>query len=170
MKVVIKDTNVLIDVEAMGLLDLWFQLGVETLTSAFIIEELENGKHRSALAYYSSGQIRVPSIETEAILPLYMEMESSGTSLADISVLYLALKNDAILLTGDSSLRTQAEAREVECHGTLWILEKLIASDLLRPKVAAQKLEDLIGQTGQRRRFLPIKTVRQHILRWSRLN
>ncbi len=45
MKVAIKDANVFIDLEIAGLFDLWFQLGIETHTSVFIQEELENGGH-----------------------------------------------------------------------------------------------------------------------------
>jgi hypothetical protein len=34
MKIAVKDANVFIDMESMGILDLWFLLGYETLTSS----------------------------------------------------------------------------------------------------------------------------------------
>lgn len=56
MKIAVKDANVFIDLEAMGLLDLWFQLGITTLTSSFVVKELEDGGHLNALACTRAGQ------------------------------------------------------------------------------------------------------------------
>ena len=43
MKIAVKDANFFIDLEIAGLLELWFQLGVEIHTSAFIRQELRDG-------------------------------------------------------------------------------------------------------------------------------
>jgi predicted nucleic acid-binding protein len=43
MKVAVKDANVFIDLESMGILDLWFQLDYPTMTSSFVVMELAAG-------------------------------------------------------------------------------------------------------------------------------
>lgn len=40
MKIAVKDANVFIDMESMGVFDLWAQLGYETLTTSLIVLEL----------------------------------------------------------------------------------------------------------------------------------
>lgn len=43
--IVVKYANVLIDLEVMGLLDLWFQLEYTTLATSVIVAERENAQH-----------------------------------------------------------------------------------------------------------------------------
>ena len=56
MIIAVKDAYVFIALESMGLLDLWFQLGIETITSSFVVMELEDGNHQNALACIRAGQ------------------------------------------------------------------------------------------------------------------
>ncbi|HKJ90194.1 MAG TPA: hypothetical protein VJ960_03615 [Oceanipulchritudo sp.] len=51
MKIAVKDANVFIDMESMGVFDLRVQLGNETLTTSLIVLELEDDGHAEALAY-----------------------------------------------------------------------------------------------------------------------
>ena len=65
MKVAVKDANVFIDLESMGLLDLWFQVGITTLTSSFVVMELEDGGHENALACIRAKQAVEAVISSE---------------------------------------------------------------------------------------------------------
>ncbi|RYZ64431.1 MAG: hypothetical protein EOP09_15970, partial [Proteobacteria bacterium] len=126
MKIAVKDANVFIDLESMGILDLWFQLGYQTITSTFVIVELEEGGHTNALASIQAGLVIeavISAEEMEKFEMLQKDCDSTGLSLADVSVLYLAMREDAMLLSGDRPLRTQAQLRWVEIHGTLWIMD-----------------------------------------------
>lgn len=83
-------------------------------------------------------------------------------------MLYLAIREDAMLLSGDKPLRHQAELRLVEVHGTLWIMDQLVDSGLLPKRVAAQRLETLLHRFGKERRYLPKVECRARITRWIR--
>lgn len=171
MRIAVKDANVFIDLESMGILDLWFQLGYQTITSSFVVVELEDGGHANSLASIQAGQVIeavISSDEMEAFEALRVECEPTGLSSADVSVLYLAIREDALLLSGDKSLRTQAKVRWVEIHGTLWIMDQLVDSGLLAKRVAAQRLEALLRRTGQERRYLPTAECHARITRWSK--
>ncbi len=171
MKVAVKDANIFIDLEAMGLLDLWFQLGHETLTSGYVVIELEDGGHQNALACINAGLVQVAVIEGaewEGFEKLRSECEPKGMSVEDVSVLFLARREDAMLLSGDRILRRDAEARSVEVHGTIWILEQMVDFGLLAPRLAADRLEALIQATGEQRRFLPVVECEARILKWRK--
>jgi predicted nucleic acid-binding protein len=166
-KVAVKDANVFIDMEVMGILDLWFQLGIETITSSLVVQELEDGRHLQALAYVDSEQIAALSSPLQAVFAL--REKHTGISVTDASVLHLAIEHDALLLTGDQKLRTVAEARAVECHGSIWVLDQLVIAKKLLGSVAAEKLSALLALTGKRKRFLPRESAEEHISRWRRM-
>lgn len=102
-KVAVKDANIFIDMEYMGILDLWFQLRYETITSNLVVLELKQGRHLQAVAYVSSGQIK------EHVSPLdrlvHYQQQYNGISPADAAVLHLAVEHEALLLSGDGQLR-----------------------------------------------------------------
>lgn len=150
--------------ESMGILDLWFQLDIETITSKLVVQELEAGQHRQALAYVESAQIASISSPLEAVSDL--RQKHAGISITDASVLFLAIEHEAVLLTCDQTLRAVAEARTVECHGSIWVLHQLVMAGKLAGLVAAEKLSDLLALTGEKKRFLPDKIVEEYIRRW----
>lgn len=165
IKIAVQDANVLIDLELAGLFDLWFQIGIETHTTDFIRAELENGRHFQALAYFESGQLRDHALSFEEIMEV-SELERSVGSKAgfnDCSVLFLALKLDAMLLSGDKPLRKAGKERRIEVHGTLWIFDQLVEKKLMSPKIAAEKLENLREQD----RFFPEVECRERLARWQ---
>lgn len=103
MKIVIKDANVLIDLEVAELFDLWFQLGHETMTTDLIVAELRKGRHLRALEYIRAGHIRVESCSPDFLAESFALMQEigDGPSFEDCTVLLLAMQRDAMLLSGD---------------------------------------------------------------------
>jgi predicted nucleic acid-binding protein len=89
---------------------------------------------------------------------------SGGPDLNDCSVLFLARKLDALLLAGDKPLRIEAERRRIEVHGTLWILDQLVAEDVISTKNAAARLRGLLDAG----RFLPLGESEKRIRLWER--
>jgi hypothetical protein len=81
----------------------------------------------------------------------------------DCSVLFLALKLDAILLSGDKPLRKAGKEKKIEVHGTLWIFDQLVELKLLPPGIAAAKLEHLRGLD----RFFPEAECHVRLKRWQ---
>lgn len=172
MKIAVKDANVFIDLEAMGLLDLWFQLGITTLTSSFVVMELEDGGHENALACIRAGQVIEATISGEEMAGAFADFQDAhggaGLSETDISVIYLAIREDAMVLSGDRLLRITAQARHLEIHGTLWIMDRLVTEGLLHSSLAADRLEALMRRTGSEQRFLPKVDCEARISRWRR--
>lgn len=164
MRVAVKDANVFIDMEIAGLLDLWFQLDIETHTTVFIEEELRKGGHSQVLAHFESGMIVRHSLAFEEIAEvdaLRGEI-SAAASFNDCSVLWLAERLQAALLTGDGALRRSGRARSVEVRGTLWVFDRLVEAGLLAPSSAAVKLQTLIDANT----YLPEDPCEERLKKW----
>lgn len=164
MRIAVQDANVLIDLELAGLFDLWFQLGVETHTTDLIRGELEDGGHGQALAYFKGGQVKAHSLSFEELTQI-SELERDVGSKAkfnDCSVLFLAMKLDAMLISGDRALRRAGKVRHVEVHGTLWIMDQLVDAGVMTGEIAAAKLLHLLSLN----RYFPAEESQIRFKRW----
>lgn len=163
-QVAIHDANIFIDLEVAGLLDLWFQLDYETITSDIVVSEIEDN-HKEVLQYIQAGQIRVEQLNSKQMAMVYdmHNNTNSNLAIADCAVLLLSREKAAILLTGDRCLREAAEGESIEVHGSLWIFDKLVTAGFLQPAIAANKLEDLLVSN----RFLPRATSYDYIKKWK---
>lgn len=164
MKIAVQDANVLIDLELAGLFDLWFQIGIETHTTNLIRLELEKGRHDQALAYFGSGQVREHGLSFDELIEVgRLEQEvGSKARFNDCSVLFLARKLNARLLSCDKALRQAAQARQIEVHGTLWIMDQLVDRKVMAPAIAVAKLEHLLSLG----RFLPKVECQARLKKW----
>lgn len=167
MKIAVKDACLLIDLEAMGILDTWFLLGIETLTSDLIVEEVR-GRHPGILSYVRSGALCVESVPLFELIQMHARLEALGLSLADVSVFYLAQRRKAMLLTCDRALRQHAGRQHIECHGSIWVLDQLVSANLLAGSVAADKLEALMAGCGEEQRYLSSALTEPFIRRWRK--
>lgn len=165
MKIAVQDANVLIDLELAGLFDLWFQAGIETHTTDLIRAELEKGGHAQALAYFESGHVCEHLLSFEEIMAVSeLEREiGSKAKFNDCSVIFLAQKLDAMLISGDKPLRKAGKERRIEVHGTLWIFDLLVERKLLPSGIAASKLEYL----RKLDRFFPNAECELRLRRWQ---
>lgn len=164
-RIAVQDANVLIDLELAGLFDLWFQTGIETHTTDLIRAELDRGGHSQALAYFESGHVREHRLSFDDMLAVSeLEREiGSKAKFNDCSVIFLALKLGAMLISGDKPMRKAGKERQIEVHGTLWILDQLVERKLLPSGIAASKLEHLRSLD----RFFPEAECELRLRRWQ---
>ncbi|MDD2472473.1 MAG: hypothetical protein PHR49_00600 [Methanoculleus sp.] len=62
----------------------------------------------------------------------------------DLFAFVLARHHRCLLVTGDGRLRTLAEQQATECHGTLWVMDKMIEYGILSPASADTALETIL--------------------------
>ena len=84
-------------------------------------------------------------------------------------MLHLAEERDAQLLTCDGQLRKYAGNRQIECHGSIWVLDQLVKEELLHGVIAATKLEQLMSLEGAERRYISPKLVEPYLRKWRKL-
>ncbi|MCB1057482.1 MAG: DUF3368 domain-containing protein [Acidobacteria bacterium] len=158
MRLLISDTNVLIDFEVGGLLDELFRLDAVLAVPDVILEE-ELGDLGHALM--EQGLVRL-SLGADAVLrAARLAAVHRRVGRNDLLALALAEQEACMLLTGDSALRTLAESEGVEVRGSLWVAEQLARQRL----VGRARLEQAFRRMEAGGRRLPWTLVWQ---RWRR--
>lgn len=146
----VTDTNVWIDLEAAGLIELAFQLPLEFQAPDVIVAELTKPEGKDLV---SRGLRERKLTGPEVLNVAALAARHRRPSRVDLFALALARSGGAILLTGDRHLREAAEQEGVEVHGTLWLIDRMVERSLLEPGEAARRLR----QARERGRRLPIK-------------
>lgn len=163
MRIAVKDTSILIDLAEGDLLAPWFSLRIESHATDLVLAELHPGDGwRHVSRFVQTGQLRRHSHSPAALIEVASYSQTRGLSMADASGILLALRLEALLLTGDRRMRGVAEGEGVPVRGLLWILDRLVEARLLAPRIAADRLERL-GTAGSR---LPPAACAERLRTW----
>jgi len=162
--VAIKDANVVIDLVEAGLFRAWFSLGIRTVTTDIVVEELKKGAQwLHVQPMIEEGLLGVESFSMEDMALSINLGKTHGVSVADASVLHLSQKLGAVLLTGDRRLRSSSESLGLRVHGVLWIMDTLLERKMIERSQAIAGLHLLLA-AGAR---LPKKEVDVRLVSWG---
>ena len=164
-KIVISDTNILLDLLSQNILEDFFSLPCEICTTDFVIDEIVRPAQQKIIdSFVKSRKLEVvqfsPS-EFSNITNLFV-MNPNNASLTDCSVWYYAKQTNGRLLTGDGKLRKAAENDNIKVSGILYVFDNLIEYGILSEKDAADLLENLIKINLR----LPKDECQKRILKW----
>lgn len=95
-------------------------------------------------AYQVVGRLMVHNLEEQDFIQIHAEKYPKSLSDTDKSVLHIANKIHACLLSSDKEIRNCAKNKDIEYHGMIWIFDKLFETAVLNPKDAAGKLNQLV--------------------------
>jgi predicted nucleic acid-binding protein len=145
MKLLITDTNVFFDIISIGALPEFFSLEYEIYTTVFVIQEIKQSDQKEAIeVFIRSKELSVVHFTTDEIEEIQrFKTIKNFRGITDKSVLWKSLQLGCILLTGDRKLRVEAEAHEVEVHGSVWVIRSLIENDTISKAKGIQLLETL---------------------------
>lgn len=141
-EIVIKDSCILFDLVELNLMNDFFQLEVTAFTTPQVIEEIINDEQWKIIEpYITSGKLNIDGYGTyEDVTEI--ENQYAALSFTDSSVLELAIRKSAVLLTSDGSLRKISISKQVTVRGLLWIIEELHSRDIITVESALEKLND----------------------------
>lgn len=146
MQVLISDANVLIDMEAGGLLELMFQLPFEFKVSDMLFVDELSHRHSHLLDL----GLRQAELTSESVMDaMRMTHVYTGPSRYDCFSLALAKQEGCPLLTGDGDLRRAAQKEAVIVKGTIWLVEQMVEQSLIN-KTAAKAAYQLMQDAGSR--------------------
>ena len=162
MKVLVSDTSVLIDLERGALLEACFLLSFQLAVPDLLYErELKNHGGDALLDH----GLRIEELDSVGVLhALGYRRKQPSLSLPDSFALALAAKNGWTLLTGDRTLRSLANEEKVDCHGVLWLLDRMFEASVISPSKVFAGLEAI--STHPRCR-LPRSEIRKRLKRYS---
>ena len=155
------DASVLIHCEKAGLLDEVFALPVTWMMADISAEELG---HPAAEETVDRGMVLV---ELSTCLVSQVETlrgKFRACSIQDLSGFVLARSQRAILVTSDGPLRTAADSEGLRCHGTLWVLDQLVAHRIISGLRAVSALRTMRDRGAR----LPEAESQRHIEAWRR--
>lgn len=141
LKTAVTDANIFIDLYDLGLTNIFFNLDLEIHTTTSVLYELYSEQQQILKAYQSVGKLYVHNLEEIDFIEIYKNKYPKSLSEADKSVLHIANKINACVLSSDKTIRNYAKNKEIEYHGVIWILDKLVETNNLKPKEANMKLK-----------------------------
>jgi hypothetical protein len=145
MKIAITDACIFIDLHELNLTPDFFTLNFEIHTSLDVFNEVYPEQQQLLNVFVKEGRLKVHSLQSAERIAIMATAYPISLSEVDKTVLYLAKKHDAIVLSSDKTVRNYAKSQAIDYHGMLWIFDQLIAQNILSSAAAATKLKELIA-------------------------
>ena len=145
VKIAVTDANIFIDLYDIGLTKSFFNFELEIHTTSAVLYELYSEQQEILQAYQSVGRLFIHNLHEQDFVEIYFENYPKSLSEADKSVLHVANKINACVLSSDKTLRNYAKNKEIEYHGMFWIFDKFVETGILSPRDAISKLNQLIA-------------------------
>ena len=136
MKIIVEDTNIIIDLFKTGLLSFCMELKLEFHTTRYVVAEiLESSQSAVLIGMINNGQLLIDDFvgeEYERLIKYIDECNGENNlSEADCSVLLLAKRLVCRLLTSDQKLKRKAKEHGVEVNGFLWLTDLLVKEHIV---------------------------------------
>lgn len=145
MKLIITDSSVFFDIIKIQALPEFFALDFEICTTDFVKGEILESEQREQIEMFiRSHQLIVFELGEQEI----EEIENFKTkrffkTLIDKTVLWKAKQLKCPLLTGDAKLRSEAIEQGVTVYGSLWVIQIMVESKVIRADSGVEFLEKL---------------------------
>jgi predicted nucleic acid-binding protein len=124
-EIVVKDACILFDLIELNLVSPFFNLDLTVLTTPQVIAEIMDLEQLRVIREYIETERLVVDGEGELEAIDDILGENKGLSFADSSVLELAIRKNATVLSSDGSLRKVSIKQNLTVRGMLWIIEEL---------------------------------------------
>ncbi len=168
LKIAVTDACIFIDLYESGLIAPFFRLDIEIHTTSFVYFELYPEQQHALKAYQSVDRLLVHNPEEEDFLQIHSEPYPKSLSETDKSVLHIANKLNAFVLSSDKTVRHYAKNKNIECHGMIWIFDKLVEATILTKEEASLKLKELIARNFIFRNNPPlVAEIEKRLRQWS---
>ena len=169
MKVAITDACIFIDLYDLNLTTSFFSLNLEIHTSLDVFNELYEAQKEILEKSALIEKLLIHNIEPTERWKIMQTNYPKSLSEMDKTVLFLAEKFNAIVLSSDKAVRNCAKSKAIEYHGILWIFDQLVENNLLNKSEAFEKLSLLIQLNGFYRGNAELmKEVNQRLGKWRK--
>lgn len=145
MKLAVTDACIFIDLYDLQLTAQFFNLDIEVHTSIDVIKELYENQQQMLSAFQSVGKLSVHIIKEEDKKVILATAYPKSLSESDKTVLFLASKLNAMVLSSDKTVRNNAKVNKIDYHGMIWIFDQLVKYELITRQEASAKLKQLIS-------------------------
>jgi len=144
ISVVITDACIFIDLHDLELTNAFFNLDLEVHSTSSVMYELHVEQRHILEAYQSVKMLTIHNLQEKDFIEISSENYPKSLSETDKSVLFIANKMNACVLSSDKILRNCAKNKGIECHGMIWVFDKFVEKGILTKKEASKKLNLLV--------------------------
>jgi rRNA-processing protein FCF1 len=144
LKIAVTDANIFIDLFDVGLIDTFFNLNLEIHTTEAVFYELYLEQQEVLNTFRSVEKLVVHNLQEQDFIEIYNENYPKSLSEADKSVLHVANRLNACVLSSDKTVRNYAKNKKIEFHGMLWLFDQFVETCSLSTADAGNKLKALV--------------------------
>jgi rRNA-processing protein FCF1 len=144
LKIAVTDANIFIDLFDVGLIDTFFNLNLEIHTTEAVFYELYLEQQEVLNTFRFVGKLVVHNLQEQDFIEIYNENYPKSLSEADKSVLHVANRLNACVLSSDKTVRNYAKNKKIEFHGMLWLFDQFVETCSLSTADAGNKLKALV--------------------------
>ncbi len=150
MKVAVTDASIFIDLIQIGCIKLLSRLNCEIVTTYAVIAELYDWQ-QLILEEMIQAQVLIVYPTPENDLKTWRDKLAMAKrlSIPDITMLWLASRLEAMVLTSDKLMRLASTRLNLETHGILWLFDQFLEKELITHLEACTGLETLL-ETNER--------------------
>lgn len=144
MKLAITDACIFIELHLLRLTSHFFKMDLEIHTSVDVFNELYAEQQELLKAYEAAGKLFLHSLTDTDRIVIIKNRYPAGLSENDKTVIYLAVQQQAMVLSSDKAVRKFAKKQAIAIHGMFWIFDQLVDSSLLNKQEAIDKLRQMM--------------------------
>lgn len=168
MRIAITDACIFIDLIELQLTSQFFGLDIEIHTTLDVYNELYIKQQEWLKVYRSFGKLTIHNLSPDEKDSIQNRAFPKSLSDNDKSVLFLAEKLDAFVLSSDKAVRNFAKKQSIEYHGMLWIFDCLIEKGLITKDAAILKMRSLISNNIVYQNNMELNTeIEKRIKKWN---
>ncbi|MBK5286724.1 MAG: hypothetical protein JJE25_15135 [Bacteroidia bacterium] len=144
MKVAVTDACIFIEILELEIADFFFDLPIHVHTSLDIWSELHSQQQEILNTFCEKAKLIIHTLDESEQTGLINQSFPKSLSAQDKTVIFLAEKLEAMILSSDKPVRSYAKSHSIEYHGLLWILDQLVTNQHITSDIACQKLSSQV--------------------------
>lgn len=145
MKVAVTDANIFIDLIKLQLLGYLFSVDLEIHTTREIVDQLNDDQYEKVDSFIQAKILKVYNFSSAELTEIVEMNAPKSLEFPDKTVVYLATKLSAEVLTGDGPLRKFCISNQLTVRGIIWIFDIFLKAELINHTVAIEKMNYLLS-------------------------
>lgn len=145
MKLAVTDANIFIDLIKLHMLGYIFNIDVEMHASREIMDQLTAVQYEKVDYFVQAQLLHVYNFSADELAEIVEMNAPRALDLPDKSVVYLAMKLNASVLTGDGPLRKFCTKSDLDVKGILWLFDVFLNHGLINYATAVERMHFLLG-------------------------
>jgi len=145
MKVTVTDANIFIDLIKLQMLGYLFNIGIEVHTTREIVDQLNDEQFEKVDYFLQAYLLNVHDLSSKELTEVLEMPAPKALDFPDKTVIFLAQKLKALVLTGDAPLRKFCAKNDLDVKGILWLFDVFLQHELINFQTAVTQMKFLLS-------------------------